>query len=327
MISLNRILAAACLVGLSCSNANASDKLTFIMSWRAQAEHGGYFQALVKDYYKQCGVDMTIRQGGAGIDTAQLLTGGAVDFAVVPYIDAVLQMNQAGFPARAIMGTFQRSAQILMTHAGNGIESFEDMRGKPIMISAAARTTFWAFLRDKYGWSDSQIRTYTGQLATFFADKNAIQQALITSEPYLVKRQTGEMPKTFLLADYGYLTYGSIVVTSQVLIDKNIRAVQCIVDGAVKGWNDFLNDPKPALEAVKKEEPQNSDDLMAYTYQTIKDAHLVATPETEKAGLGTMTEDRWKRHYDMLVSQNLIAKTLDYRQALDLRFVNKASTN
>ena len=323
MLDLKRILLAAVLAA-SFADVSAADRITFIMSWKAQAEHGGYYQALVKNYYKDCGVEMVIRQGGPGIDTAQLLAGGAVDFAIVPYMDAVLQMNQAGFPARAVMGTYQRSAQILMTHAGNGINTLEDMRGKPIMISAAARTTFWAFLRSKYGWNDSQIRTYTGQLATFFADKTAIQQGLITNEPFLMKRQTGEMPKTFLLADYGYMTYGSIVVTSQTLIDRNPKAVQCVVDAAVKGWKDFLNDPKPAFEAIKKEEPQNTDELMAYTYQTIKDARLVQTADTEKSGIGSMTDARWKAHYEMLLSQNLI-KPLDYKAGMDLRFVTKSA--
>jgi NitT/TauT family transport system substrate-binding protein len=319
-------LVAGTLLALSAGGAAAADKTSLIMSWKAQAEHGGYYQALVKGYYGDCGLDMTIRQGGPGIDTAQLLVGGAVEFAMVPFIDAVLQMNQAGYPARAIMAGFQRSAQILMTHAGNGIETMEDMRGKPIMISAASRTTFWPFLRDKYGWSDSQIRTYTGQLATFFADRAAVQQALITNEPFLVKRQTGETPKTFLLFDYGYQTYASIIVTSQAMIEKNPKAVQCVVDASVKGWGDFLKNPKPGLDAIKKEEPQNTDDLMGYTLQTIIDRHLVQTADTEQSGLGIMSDARWKAHYEMLLAQKLI-KPLDYRTALDLRFLSKKPAN
>ena len=320
---MTRILVAAVLCAAS-FGVTAQEKLSFIMSWKAQAEHGGYYMALVKGYYKDCGVDMTIRQGGPGIDTAQLLVGGAVNFALVPYIEASLQMVQAGFQGRAIMGTYQKSAQILMTHPGNGINTMEDMRGKPIMIGASARTTFWAFLRNKYGWSDSQIRAYTGQLAVFFADKQVVQQALITNEPFLVRKQTGESPKVFLLYDHGYQTYGSIITTSQALIERNPKAVQCVVDAAVRGWNEFLRDPKPAFEAIKKEEAQNSDELMAYTYQTIKDARLVQTPETDKAGIGIMTDARWKGHYEMLLANNLI-KPLDYRAGMDLRFVTKAA--
>ena len=321
-----KFLLAIAVAAANVTGAAAAEKITMMMSWKAQAEQGGFFQALVKNFYADCGVDMVIRQGGPGIDPAQLLAGGAVDFSLAPFIDTVLQLNQAGFPARAVMGTFQRSAQILMTHAGNGIETLEDMRGKPIMIAAISRKTFWPLFRDKYGWTDSQIRAYTGQLATFYADKNAVQQAFITNEPYLVQQQTGQKPKTFLLADFGYQTYGSILVTSQTLIDKNPKAVQCVVQAAVKGWNDYLVDPKPGFEQIKKEEPQNTDGLMNYSHQMIKDAHLVQTSDTEKDGLGTMKEERWKAHYEMLLSKDIV-KPMDYRTAYDLRFVSKKPTN
>jgi NitT/TauT family transport system substrate-binding protein len=322
MSCLKRLLAAVSFVAAGTVNATAAEKITFMMSWKAQAEQGGFYNALVKGYYSACGVDITIRQGGPGIDPAQLLAGGAIDFSLAPFIDTVLLLNQAGFPARAVMGTFQRSAQILMTHSGNGINMLEEMRGKPIMIAAISRKTFWPFFRDKYGWSDAQIRAYTGQLATFFADKNSVQQAFITNEPFLVRRQTGDTPKTFLLADYGYLTYGSIVTTSQTLIDKNPKVVECVVQSSVRGWNDYLVDPKSAFEIIQREEPQNTNDLMTYAYQTIKDARLVQTNETEEAGIGTMNDERWKAHYEMLVDKDLI-KPMDYKSAINRNFLPK----
>ena len=324
MSSLTKALVALSVVAGGTGTAGAAEKVTFMMSWKAQAEHGGYFHALVKGYYRDCGVDMTIRQGGPGIDPAQLLAGGAIDFSVAPFIDTVLQLNQAGFPARALMATFQRSAQILMTHAGNGIEKLEDMRDKPIMIAAISRKTFWPFFRDKYGWSDAQIRAYTGQLATFFADKNAVQQGFVTNEPFLVRRQTGQAPRTFMLADFGYLTYGSMVVTSQGLIDRNPKVVQCVVQATVKGWNDFLADPKVGFEAIKKEEPQNTDDLMTFAHQTMKDVNLVQNADTARDGIGTMRAERWKAHYDMLVEKDLI-KPMNWQSALDLRFLSKTT--
>lgn len=326
MSHLNRLYLALCLIALGSNAAAAAEKATFLMSWKAEAEHGGYYDALVKGYYSDCGVDITIRQGAPGVDPAQLLAGSAVEFTILTYIDTVLQLNQAGFPARALMGTFQRVPQILMTHANNGINSPADMRGKPIMISAVARTTFWPFFRDKFGWSDSQIRAYTGQLAAFFADKEAIQQAYITNEPFTVKRQTGETPKTFLFPDYGYLTYSSIVSTSQAMIDKKPKVVACVVQASVKGWNDFLVDPKPAFDMIKKEDPQNSDDLLAYAYDTMKQNHIVQTEDTDKNGIGTMTDARWKAHYDMLVDKGLL-KPMDYRSAFNLQFLPKKGSN
>ncbi len=310
----------ACALAAVANHATAAEKASFQLSWKAEAEHGGYYDALVKGYYSECGVDMTIRQGAPGIDPAQLLAGGAVDFALLPFIDTVLQLNQAGFQARAVLGTFQRTAQIFMTHADDGINSPQDMRGKPIMISVIGRTTFWPFFRDKFGWSDSQLRAYSGQLATFYADKNAIQQAFITNEPYLVKNRTGETPKTFLFADYGYLTYGSMVATSQAMIDHKPKVVACVVQASVKGWKEFLADPKPAFAVIKKEDPENTDGRLTYAYNAIKNYHLVETRETEKAGFGSMTEARWKAHYEMLVAEHLL-KPMDYKSTINMQFL------
>lgn len=325
MMKIGNIFGAALLIGASTLTAQAQDKMTFLMSWKAQAEHGGYYQALAKGYYKDCGVDMVIRQGGPGIDTSQLLVGNAVDFILAPHIDAVLHMNVAGFPARALFAAFQRSAQILMTHAGNGVETMEDMKGKPIMIANGSRATFWPFLKQKYGWSDSQIRSYTGQLAQWLADKSAIQQGLVTNEPYLVKRETGETPKVFMLSDTGYQTYSSIVVTSQGLIDKNPKAVQCVVSASIKGWTEFMTgDPTPALQLIQKEEKQNTDDLMAATRKTMTDLKLVMNEDTEKYGFGVMTDERWKNHQAMLVEMQLLKGDIDYKTVLAQQFRENA---
>jgi NitT/TauT family transport system substrate-binding protein len=321
MSHLSKLMIALSLITVA-NAAVAAEKATFQMSWKAEAEHGGYYDALVKGFYSDCGVDMTIRQGAPGVDGAQLLAGGAVDFTLVPFIDTVLQLNQAGFPARAVMGTYQRTAQIFMTHADNGINTPEDMRGKPIMISAINRTTFWPFFRDKYGWSDSQIRAFTGQMAAFFADKQAIQQDFISNGPFLVKKQTGETPKIFLFHDYGYLSYGSMVATSQTTIDKRPKVVECLVQASVKGWKDYFANPKPAFEIIKKEDPQNSDDLLDYAYGTLKSAHLIETEDTDKRGIGWMSDERWKAHYEMLVSKGLL-KPLDWKSTMNLQFLPK----
>ncbi len=320
-MTMRKSMMMAAVIAVGATDSHAADKLTFQMSWKAQAEQGGYFQAVARGYYKDCGLDLTIRQGGPGIDPAQLLVGGAIDATLVAQIDSVYHMNKAGFPARALMAANQRSAQILMTHQGNGIEAFGDMKGKPIMIAAGSRSTFWPFLRTKYGWTDSQIRSYTGQLAPWFSDKNAIQQGLLTNEPFLVKRETGVLPKAFLLADYGYLTYGSIVTVSQGLIDKKPDAVRCLTQASVKGWEDYLKDPKPAFDLLKATDPANTDDLMDYTYNTMKNADLITSDDTRKSGFGVMTDARWKSHFDMLVETGLLPADMDYRVGFTLAFL------
>lgn len=303
------------------SPAKAAETMTFQMSWRPQAEQGGYYQALARGFYAACGIEMRIRPGGPGIDSTQLLTGGAVDVALVSQNDGVMRMVEAGFPARAVMAGFQKLPSIFMAHPESGVNSFEDMRGKPIMISQPNRNTFWPFLRRKFGFTDSQLRTYSGQIAVWMADQNAIQQGVITNEPFLIRQQTGADKRYFLLADAGYNPYTSIMAVSQKLIDEKPQAVQCLVDASRKGWEDFFRDPKPAFATIQKENPQNTDELMANSFRVMREMSLVENEDTARLGLGAMTDARWKAHFDMLVENGLFKPDFDYRSAYTLRFL------
>jgi NitT/TauT family transport system substrate-binding protein len=317
--------ALLCALGgmIAAGPAQALEKLTFQLSWKAQAEQGAYYQALAKGFYGDCGLDVVIRQGGPGIDNMQLLVGGAIDATLTSQTDGVFHMNAAGFPARALFAGYQRTPQILMTHADNGINSFEDMKGKPIAISAGSRSTFWPFLKAKFGFTDAQIRSYSGQLAGFINDKNMIQQAIITNEPYILKKEAGIESKNFLLADLGYNAYGSIITVSQAVIDKKPDAVRCLVQASQRGWDDYFKDPKVGFEMVKKEEPSNTDDLMAYSLKALSDFKIAISDDTAKSGFGAMSEARWKAHFDMMVEQGLIKPDLDWRSVFTTEFMTK----
>jgi NitT/TauT family transport system substrate-binding protein len=310
--------------GIGCStDAVAADKITFLTSWRAQAEHGGFYQAAAKGFYTSCGVDVTIRQGGPNIDGKQQLAAGVIDMMMATHGETLFQMNAVGFQARAVMAIFQKNPQVLLAHAGSEINSLEDMKDRPIMIGAASRTGFWTFLRAKYGFVDEQIRPYSGQLGPFLVDKKAIQQALITNEPNRILKETGETAKVFLLADLGYPSYASIAVAPQKLIDSKPQAVQCFVNGSIRGWIDFFQDPAPAVGLILKDNPDNSEEVIDYAVKTMRSAGIVETAETAKFGLGTMNDERWKAHYDTLAAEGAVAKDLDYRLAYTLQFVNK----
>jgi NitT/TauT family transport system substrate-binding protein len=322
---MNKYLTAIFACALSCQaiGARAAEPMTFQLSWRAQAENGGYYEAQARGYYAACGIDMTIRQGGAGIDTKQLLTAGAVDVALVSQNDGVMRMIEAGFPARAVMGTFQRFPGTLDVHPDSGMQQLSDMRGHPILLAAGNRDTFWPFLKQKYGFSDSQLHNFSGQFAPFLADKTLVVQDLITNGPFVIKHQAGIEVKSFLLSDVGYNPYSSIVTVSQKLIDHKPQAVQCMVDASRKGWRDFLKDPKLAIAEIERIAPENSPELLNYTLETIKKYHIVETDETAKDGVGTMTDARWKSHFDMLVANHLFPANFDYKSAYTLQFLGK----
>jgi NitT/TauT family transport system substrate-binding protein len=306
--------------------ALASEKLSFLTSWRAQAEHGGYYQAIAKGFYSNCGVDLTLRQGGPGLDGKQLLVSGAVDIMSASFNDTAVQVNVAGFPARAIFAMFQKNPQILMSHKGVGLDSLEAMKGRPIMIGAASRSTFWPFLKARFGFVDSQIASYSGQMAPWLADKMAIQQALITNEPHRVEAATGETPNTFLFADHSYEAYASVAVVGQNLIDTKPAAIQCFVDASIAGWRSFLDDPAPAVELIRKDNPDNPDDVVGYAIAMLKSAHIIETDETATLGLGAMTDARWKAHVDLLREAGLAPREFDYRDAFTLAFLKNRKT-
>jgi len=321
--SMRTISAGATALILAAGTAQAAERLSFITTWRAQAEHGGYYQAVAKGFYQACGVELVIRQGGPGVDGKQLLVAGAIDMMSGSFNEIALLVNIAGFPAKAVMAMFQKNPQILMAHVDGGYNTLADMKDRPIMIGQASRTTFWPFLRAKYGFTDAQIRSYTGQIAPFLADRLAIQQALITNEPHRVEVETGKQPKTFLLADDGYGAYASVAIVPQKLIDTKPEAVQCFVNASISGWIDFMKDPAPAVALIRKDNPDNPDDVVAYSMKMLKAAGIIETAETAKLGLGTMSDKRWRSHSQMLQEAGIVPKSYDYRQAYTLQFINK----
>ncbi|WP_171061016.1 ABC transporter substrate-binding protein [Poseidonocella sp. HB161398] len=326
MIVRIRISTFAVLAALAAAPAMAQDlvPLTFQMSWKAQAEHGGYHQAAARGYYEDCGVDMTIRDGGPGMDTAQLLTTGAVDVALVSQNDGVMRLNEAGFPARAVMSSFRKIPQILMYHEGEGIESPADMAGHPMLLSQSNRVTIWPFLKAKYGLDDADLRAYNGQIAVWMSTPGAIQQGFVSSEPYRYRQETGEDASYFLIADMGYVSLGSLVVVSDKLIEEAPEVVQCLVSASIKGWQDFLEDPAPAKARIAERDPNQTDGQMDFAIDKMVSEHLLY--ENDPSEIGQMDPAAWKAHADMLKSQGLLPADFDETTSYTLDFLDASGT-
>ena len=243
--------------GLPCGHGlrRADEKITFLTDWLAEAEHGGFYQALAEGLYKAQGLDVTIKQGGPQVNTAQLLLSGAVDMAIEAnsFVPLNAAKENAGYVAVAAF--FQKDPQVLMSHPESGFKTLADLKGKPILISNDAWETYWKFLKVKYGFDDSQGRPYTFNLAPWLADKTLTQQGYLTSEPFSA-RAAGVDPIVFLLADYGYSTYSQVLMVSKKMIAEKPQAVQGFIDASIKGWNNFLNgDHSKGLALIIKDNP------------------------------------------------------------------------
>jgi NitT/TauT family transport system substrate-binding protein len=311
-----RILAVAALVCALAAPAAAATHITFVTDWKAQAEHGGFYEAQALELYAKAGLDVKILEGGPSVNVPELLAGGAADFGIGSNGFIPLNMVRAGVPVRAVMAVFQKDPQVLITHPRGDVKSLADMKGKPIMIADASVTAFWPWLKARYGFSDTQIRKYTFNLAPFLVDPKAIQEGYLTSEPYTVQTTAHFMPQIFLLADNGYPGYANMVLVPQKWIDGNPKAVQAFVDATAEGWINYLDvNPGPANALIKKDNPEMSDGLIAQAIDKMK-RYGLTTP------MGTMTDARWKTFFDTMSSEGLYEKTLPYKNAYDLRFVN-----
>jgi NitT/TauT family transport system substrate-binding protein len=305
--------------------AEAADtKIVFVTDWKAEAEHGGYYEALALGLYKKAGLDVTIRQGGPGIDNMQLLAAGAIDFAIGSNSFGPLNLVQAGAKVVAVMAVSQKDPQCLMTHPRRDIKSLADIKGKPILISSGAANTYFLWLKANYGYTDSQIRPYTFNMAPFLVNAKAIQQGYISSEPYLVAQQGGFSPQVFLFANAGYPSYASLVMVSDKMVDAHPDVVQAFVNASIEGWYDYLHgDPSPANALIKQNDPDENDGVIAYAIKTMKAQGMIEGGDAAALGIGAMTDARWSQFFNVMSQEGVYPKTLAYKTSYTLQFVNK----
>ena len=244
-----RWIAALLVLLTSAATARAQDAISFGLDWLAEAEYGGYYQAVATGLYARHGMKVTIRQGGPQVNQMQLMMAGRLDFNLGG--GRAIEFVQQNLPFVAIAAIFQKDPSVLIAHPGQGNDSFAALKGKPILIGADTRASWWRFLAGKYGYSDSQIRPYTFNLQPFLADKTLVQQGYLGSEPFAIKQAAGFEPVVLLLADAGYTGYGNIVTTSTKLVTEKPDLVQRFIDASIEGWYSYLyGDPTPANKLI-----------------------------------------------------------------------------
>jgi NitT/TauT family transport system substrate-binding protein len=304
--------------------AGALDQVSLGTDWKAEAEHGGYYQAIATGIYAKYGIEVSLRQGGPQVNHSQLLAAGRLDFDEEPNSFIPLNFVKENIPMVAVAAMFQKDPMVLIAHADVGNDSLAALKGKPIMIGADTRVGSWLFLKSKFGYTDDQIRPYNFNVAPFMADKNAVQQGYLTSEPFLIEK-AGAKPVVFLLANEGYATYASVIQTSRKMVEEKPDLVQRFVNASIEGWYSYLyGDPSPANALIKKDNPEETDELLAYAIKKIKEYGVVDSGDSLKLGIGAMSEERWKAFHDVMSKQGLYPADLAYKKAFTLQFVNKA---
>jgi NitT/TauT family transport system substrate-binding protein len=322
-----RLFLASAAALAACSPAAAPTqagrtRIRFATDWRAQAEHGGFYQAVADGLYADSGLDVTLIQGGPAVNVPQLIAAGAVEMGMGSSSFMPLNLVQAGAPVRAVMACFQKDPQVLLTHQRADVKSLADIKGKPVMISDASITAMWRWLAAKYGYSDDQIRKYTFNAGPFLADKTAIQQGYVTSEPFTLEK-AGVTPQVFLLADAGYPSYGCLALAPQTLIDQNPKAVQSFVTATAEGWRRYLtSEPAKANDLIRKDNPDMPEDALVNARAKLVDYGIVMSGDAKDgAAIGAMTDARWSDFFTTMAGVGVYPKDLDVKTAYSLAFV------
>jgi NitT/TauT family transport system substrate-binding protein len=291
-------------------------------NWYAQAEHGGFYQAVATGIYKKYGLDVTIKMGGPQINNVQLLAAGQADCVMGSSDLQMIQIRASGVPVTTLAAVFQKDPQVLIAH--DPITKFEELKGKTILIAASANQGYWPWLKSKYGFTDSQTRPYTFNIQPFVADKNVAQQGYLTSEPFAIQK-AGVKANTLMFSDHGYPAYATTISCMDKTVAERQKAVADFVKASAEGWKSYLADPAPANALIKKDNPNMTDDQLNYSVAKLKELGMVTGGDAGRLGIGTITEVRAKASYDFLVGAKLIDPAkVDITKAYNLSFIKDA---
>ena len=305
--------------------AQTLDKVSFHTDWRAQAEHGGFYQAVAAGLYRKHGIECDLRQGGPSLNISQLLLAGRVDMIMSSSFEAFTYVREDA-PFFTIASIFQKDPQVMIGHPGSGLDSFDKLKGRTLLISNGSRVTFWPYLRKTYGLSDAQVRPYNFNMAPFLADKNAVQQGFLSSEPFSIAEALGKQPEVLLIADAGFSAYQTTIAVSRKMAASKKELVQRFVDASLEGWAQYLKGG-PATDAanalIKQHNPEQTDARIAYAIKVLNERGIVLSGEALTGGIGAMSDARWKAFYDSMADVDVVPKGLDVARAYTLDFVNK----
>jgi NitT/TauT family transport system substrate-binding protein len=312
MNALIRILLVAC--ALCALPAWSQQKVVFLTNWYAQAEHGGFYQAVAEGTYGKHGLDVEVKMGGPQVNVIQLLLAGQAEL-VMGYDLQTIKLIEQGLPVVTVGATFQKDPAVLIAHPD--VKSMADLKTRTLLIGQASETTFWPWLQAKYGFTDAQKRPYSFSVQQFLVDKNVAQQGYATSEPYSIEKG-GVKPTVFLLADQGYPPYAQTIVTTTKIAKEKPDLVRRFLQATAEGWKSYLHNPAPGNALVKKANPQMEDELMAYGLRKMQEFALVTGGDAQKQGILAMSDARWKQTFDFMVSAGLVRPDVDYRKAYTL---------
>jgi len=318
------IWAGLALAATASSAAFGADKVAFGTNWLAEAEHGGYYQAVVDGTYAKYGLDVTIVPGGPQANNRLLLVTGKLDFYMGGNFIQAFEAVEQKVPTIVVAAIFQKDPQIFMSHPGVGLDKWTDLPKATAFVGKEGLASFYQWMKVAYGFKEENVKPYNFNAGPFIADKNSIQQGYLTAEPFAVEKDGGFKPNIFLLADQGYSTYATTIEARTDMVAKSPDLVQRFVEASEIGWYHYLyGDNSKANAAIKKDNPDITDEQIAFSIAKLKEYGIVDSGDTLKLGIGAMTDARVKDFFEEMVKAGVVKPDVDYKKAYTLQFVDK----
>jgi NitT/TauT family transport system substrate-binding protein len=314
------------LLALAATGAHAQDKVTFATNWKAQAAHGGFYQAVADGTYKQFGLDVTIQQGGPQVNNRPLLPAGRIDFLMTGNLLHSFDNVKNNVPTVVVAAMFQKDPQALMAHPGQGYENFAKLKDAPLaLIAKDAQFSWWQWLKAVHGFKDEALKPYNYNLGPFLSNTKSIQQGYSVAEPIYIENQGKFKPVVHLLADHGFSTYSTVIEARTDTVKAKPELVQRFVDASIVGWVNYLYGKRAAANAMMiKDNPEMTEAEIEASVVLMKQQGIVDSGEAKANGIGAMSNARIKDFYEQMVKAGLYkANEVDLSKVATLQFVNK----
>lgn len=275
-------------------------EVTLMLNWFPEAEHGGYYAALVHGFYEEQGLKVTIKPGGPNAPVIQQVARGDHEFGITN-ADRIITARAQEANLKAVFAPLANSPRCLLVHAESGITKFEDLKDVTLMMK---RENAWAqYLIKKYPLENVNVVPNTAGLAPFLADKQAVKQGYIISEPFVAKSQGAEV-NTLLVADTGFNPYTSTLMTRDEYAAEHPEIVRKMVAASLKGWQTYLDSPEETNANIHSLNEEMGLEILAFGVDAIKQHCIDATLAPE--AFGSMKPARWTELVQQLEELEMI---------------------
>lgn len=323
-VKMLRYIYSSLILLIAITVAQAADHVRFGTNWLAQAEQGGFFQAVADGTYAKYGLEVEILPGGPQANNRYMLANGKIDFYMNANLISVFNAAEQKIPTVVVAAIYQRAPIIFMSHPGVGLDKFENLKTATAFVGRENLATDFRWLKQAHGFSEELVKPYTFNPQPFIADEHSIQQGYLTAEPFQIERKAGFKPNVFLLADYGFDSYSTLIETRRDLLETKPDLIQRFVDASIVGWYHYLYQDNHASNAlIKKLNPDMTDEQISYSVAKLKEHGIIDSGDALSRGIGALSVSRIDGFFKKMSDAKVLAEDLDYTKHYSTQFVNR----